>query len=265
MAAGWIDDARHALLLARGPSGAWPYRGTLAPATEPTALAALALPEAAPGAARWLESSQHADGSLGVSATLPEPCWATPHAILLWSAVGGFEPACARACAWLIGMRGVTSPRQPGAITAHDTGLDGWPWLSGTHPWLEPTAMAVLALAGRGHRGHPRVREGLRLIADRALPSGGWNYGNTAVFGRELRPQPAPTGLALLALARAGVRPRPSSGRPATSSMPSRPSARVPRSAGGCSAWPPGACALPRPTIGSPRAPRRRGTPPNSP
>jgi hypothetical protein len=48
---------------------------------------------------------------------------------------------------------------------------------------------------------HPRVREGLRLIRDRAIVSGGWNYGNNAAFGRDLRPQPAPTGLALLALA----------------------------------------------------------------
>jgi hypothetical protein len=42
------------------------------------------------------------------------------------------------------------------------------------------------------------------LILDRAIPGGGWNYGNKAVFGRTLRPQPGPTGLALLALAAYG-------------------------------------------------------------
>src|SRR5205823_2982446 len=62
-------------------------------------------------------------------------------------------------------------------------------------------ALAVLALRGEGLGDHPRVLEGLRLIRDRALTSGGWNYGNVSTFGRELRPQPGPTGLALLALA----------------------------------------------------------------
>ena len=61
--------------------------------------------------------------------------------------------------------------------------------------------MAVLALSRAGLAEHPRVQEGLRLIRDRAVRSGGWNYGNKAVFGRPLRPQPAPTGLALLTLA----------------------------------------------------------------
>jgi hypothetical protein len=39
------------------------------------------------------------------------------------------------------------------------------------------------------------------LLKDRLLPSGGCNYGNTIVFGQELRPHLQPTGLCLLALA----------------------------------------------------------------
>jgi hypothetical protein len=35
---------------------------------------------------------------------------------------------------------------------------------------------------------------------DRQLASGGWNYGNTTVFGTELAPMPESTGLALSAL-----------------------------------------------------------------
>ena len=70
--------------------------------------------------------------------------------------------------------------------------------------------MAVTALAAEGLGAHPRVEEGSRLILDRALPHGGWNYGNRRVFGQELRPHPGPTGLALLALAalRHEIRPR---------------------------------------------------------
>jgi hypothetical protein len=45
----------------------------------------------------------------------------------------------------------------------------------------------------------PEGRRGPRLIRDREIEAGGWNYGNKEVFGRELRPQPGPTGLALIA------------------------------------------------------------------
>ena len=39
------------------------------------------------------------------------------------------------------------------------------------------------------------------MMLDRQLPHGGWNYGNTYVFGRELRPMPESTGAALTGLA----------------------------------------------------------------
>ncbi len=58
-----------------------------------------------------------------------------------------------------------------------------------------------MALRREGLDAHPRVRDGIRLLIDRAIPTGGWNYGNSKVFGRCLRPQPGPTALALLALA----------------------------------------------------------------
>ena len=67
----------------------------------------------------------------------------------------------------------------------------GWPWVDGTHSWLEPTAWAVLALGRAGRGEHPRVAEGRALIADRAIGSGGWNYGNPSVFGAACAPIPA--------------------------------------------------------------------------
>jgi hypothetical protein len=82
----------------------------------------------------------------------------------------------------------------------HDSTLVGWPWVTGTHSWVEPTALAVLALKSAGESDHPRTREGVRLLHDRLLPSGGCNCGNTIVFGQELLPHIQPTGLALLAL-----------------------------------------------------------------
>jgi hypothetical protein len=38
------------------------------------------------------------------------------------------------------------------------------------------------------------------MILDRQLPGGGWNYGNTFVFGKQLMPIHECTGLALCAL-----------------------------------------------------------------
>jgi hypothetical protein len=123
--------------------------------------------------------------------------------LLLWNALTGLEKPRRRAVGWLLRQKGraMSPASDPDHIIGHDTSLIGWPWVWDTHSWLEPTAMAILALGREGYGDHRRVREGVRLICDRALPDGGWNYGNKAAFGTPLRPQPAPTGLALLALA----------------------------------------------------------------
>jgi hypothetical protein len=47
---------------------------------------------------------------------------------------------------------------------------------------------------------HERVQEAVRMLLDRQLPHGGWNYGNTSVFGKELHPMPESTGAALAGL-----------------------------------------------------------------
>jgi hypothetical protein len=59
----------------------------------------------------------------------------------------------------------------------------------------------VLALRVAGHGQHDRIREGILMMLDRQLPHGGWNYGNTTVYGRELHPMPESTGAALSGLA----------------------------------------------------------------
>jgi hypothetical protein len=182
-------------------------------AVEPTALVALGLLAAqdeangqrtltkARAAAAWLAGLQDGDGSLGVSAELREPGWPTPYAILLWAALSMYPAERQRAVSWLLAQEGTTTERRDDGVIGHDPSISGWPWKSGTHSWVEPTAFAVLALRRAGLHQHPRVREGVRLLYDRAVPSGGWNYGNRVVFGRTLRAQPGPTGLALLALA----------------------------------------------------------------
>jgi hypothetical protein len=132
---------------------------------------------------------------------LPKPRWTTPLAILFWSATEGGGSSRDKAVNWLLTQKGTTWKPTGQSPYGHDTRIIGWPWVDDTHSWLEPTAMAVLALRRCGLANHIRVRDGQRLIRDRAIRSGGWNYGNSAVFDADLRPQPAPTGMALLALA----------------------------------------------------------------
>ena len=105
----------------------------------------------------------------------------------------------ARAVRWLLSISGAASPRN--VDLGHDTTLKGWPWVEGTHSWIEPTAFSLLALKATGQQAHPRGREAVRLLIDRILPDGGCNYGNTAVLGQTLRPHLEPTGVTLLALA----------------------------------------------------------------
>jgi hypothetical protein len=218
----WVDRARRELLSRRGPDGSWGYRDGGSPAVEPTALASLALLategdpassaagprelSVARAAATWLAGLQREDGSLPAAAGPSMPGWATPYAMLVWSRLAGFGDRRRRARGWLMSFEGRPMPSSaPGrGVLGHDPTLIGWPWVGGTHSWLEPTAMAILALCNEGCRDHPRVHRGLSLIRDRAIPGGGWNYGNNVVFGHRLRPQPGPTGIALLALAARG-------------------------------------------------------------
>ena len=189
------------------------------PATEPTALAAWALArrgrlEPAERAANWLLRAQSSEGSVGINADHDWPRWPTPLAVLAWSALDraargistesahreAYKRAIDMAVGWMLRHKGKTLPRDA-SVLGHDTELVAWPWVEGTHSWIEPTAMHVLALKTIGRADHPRTREAVAMLPDRQLKTGGCNYGNTVVLGQRLRPHVQPTGLALLALA----------------------------------------------------------------
>jgi hypothetical protein len=191
----------------------WAYTAGAGPATEPTALAALALvghgrAAAAQKAGDLLVQRQEAAGSLGIGTGEQAPHWGTALAVLAWCAAGkahGAETGASkyaqpieRAVEWILSVAGQIMPRSPDL--GHDTTLKGWPWVEGTHSWIEPTAYCVLALRATGRASHNRTREAVHLLIDRLLLDGGCNYGNTMVLGQTLRPQLEPTGLALLAL-----------------------------------------------------------------
>jgi len=211
----WQEQARRELAEIKSGRCGWSYRRGGVPCVEPTVLACLALMVSGDegtraddlshsrAAADWLATIQRPDGRLPVSEVLDGPGWTTPFAILFWCTLAIHERERARAVNWLLSRAGNAGDRDDvaRAVVGHDQTLAGWPWVEGTHSWIEPTAMSMLALGRAGLGDHPRVATGARMILDRALPHGGWNCGNKIVFGRELRPQPVPTAVSLLALA----------------------------------------------------------------
>lgn len=191
------------------------YRPGTPQCSEGVALAALALcahgrPQQALEPLGWLRERQQPQGRVGISAKLDEPGWPTCWAILAWTAYhrslreqsprGPFADAIDAGLQWLGTISGKPLPRS--LEMGHDTTLVGWPWVIGTHSWLEPTCLAVLAMRATREDQSERFREAVRLLEDRLLPTGGANYGNTLVFQQELLPHPQPTGLSLLALAK---------------------------------------------------------------
>lgn len=186
------------------------YGPTDGPATEPSALAALALAgsnrwNSVWQVADWLSSFQAADGSVGVRPREKQPCWPTSLAVLTWNTLRDtngerlFQAHIDRGVGWMVTHQGVKLAHD--AVRGHDGMLEAWPWVDDTHAWVEPTALHVLALKAVGLGDHPRTRSAVAMLFDRQLPSGGFNYGNTTILGRQLRPHLQPTGIALLALA----------------------------------------------------------------
>ena len=74
-----------------------------------------------------------------------------------------------------------------------DNRLQAWPWVDGTASWVEPTAWCLLLLK-RVRSQSPsleaaeRIRVGEQLLFDRVCHEGGWNYGNSEVYGQKLWP-----------------------------------------------------------------------------
>ncbi len=216
----WLDT-----VLARlSDATVWGYLVAGPTAAEPAALSALALTAhgrhaAAQAPLKWLHGQQAANGGVGVLGGDPDPAWPTAWSVLAWQAAAGVQPgyrshddspgddtqgnshraAAQRGADWLLETRGKPLPKS--LDLGHNSALIGWPWVLGTHSWIEPTAMAVLALKATGQQAHARTLEAVRLLIDRLLPDGGCNYGNTSVLGQTLRSHIEPSGLCLWALA----------------------------------------------------------------
>lgn len=184
--------------------------------SEPTGFCAMALLSAGRErpflrALEFLKACLQKQGSVGLDPQDGEGNWMAYAALLAFQAFGA-AAELRLLTAWILGFTDASSRLPPASLAAikadyrFDASIPGWPWTPGTSGWVEPTAMFVAALLRSGvARSHLRIRQGLALILDRRIPSGGWNYGNPYNGTLELEPTLLSTNLALTALAAAGI------------------------------------------------------------
>ncbi|MGE3808317.1 MAG: DUF362 domain-containing protein [Gemmataceae bacterium] len=193
--------------------GGWGYFAGQPAHLEPTCFALLALsgnPDrfrtAIQRGLTILQQSARADGSYALLRGRAKAIWPTALVLFTKVALGVPEEEILRVAARLLQISGIV-PDDPLTYELHDfdARIPGWGWAEGNFSWVEPTAWACLALRRAGFSGHPRVRDGLRLLLDRAYDDGGINYGNRKIFGKLLEPVPGPTALMLLALQGVGL------------------------------------------------------------
>ncbi len=181
-------------------------------AAEPTAISALMaigydMPVIAKAACERLMHAQLSGGEVSVYLDDQGPYWPTSLAVIAWHQYAqrfadDFAASCVeardRGIDHLLGCGGEVIPRNK--IIGHNSELQGWPWVLGTHSWLEPTALALMALRHTGHQSHARAIEAAELLLDRQLTTGGANYGNTFVLGQLLRAHVLPSAMSVVAL-----------------------------------------------------------------
>jgi hypothetical protein len=179
-------------------------------------------------ARRLLANAQGKDGRVCVSPQYPDACWPTPLAVLAWHGAPEYDEPRSKAVRFLleVDQLGVLDGPQTGE--SHDVTIRGWPWIAKTHPWVEPTAYALMALRVCGCGTHSRTADAVRLLIDRQLADGGWNVGTTVTFGKQMWPTPEATGLGLQALA--GFVPKPAVERSITYLRSQLPALNAPMS-----------------------------------
>ncbi len=140
------------------------------------------------------------DGRIMTRTDAPASWWTSSLAVLAYHGID--SKIMTDASTFLLQSGGEALYHQPeyDPIVGHDMSLVGWSWIENTHSWVVPTSYALLALNAVALKEHPRIDEARRLLLNRQLPNGGWNYGNTRIFDKVLKPLPECTGLALEAL-----------------------------------------------------------------
>ena len=204
------------LLKRQFPSGGWSYFGSRQSCVESTSLAVLAPARDGQNASiagtEHLLRSQERDGGWPAFIGDLESAWVTALVLCTLNTTSDFAVARERALQWLMMERGreghwfwrwkfKTADRN----VRFDPDKYGWPWVSGSASWVIPTAFSVIALkqftvCNRSEPSEKRIRLCLDMLLDRVCAGGGWNSGNSIVYGVPLPAHVEATAIALLAL-----------------------------------------------------------------
>jgi hypothetical protein len=217
-----MDEAVKPILDAQNRDGGWGFLQGRSSNTESTSLCLLAL-ESLGGEQRaanikrgldWLMQRQRSEGSWSLNDSSTDASWTTALAIIALSRFPHYRERTAVAAQWLLKQEG----RTPGILAqlisafafqkktvALNPDLKGWAWAPRTFSWVEPTSYALIALKKMrsylaGTNVEERIHQGELMIYDRMCDGGGWNYGNSKVFGEALWPYPDVTAVGLIAL-----------------------------------------------------------------
>src|SRR5215467_643923 len=217
-----IDEAVQLLLDQQNADGGWGAVKGRVSNTESTAFAVMALEslqrtelhgKAAAGL-DWLSRHQDGNGSWRLNDVTASGSWSTATAILCMSMFPEWRDRALRGARWALTQKGsslgwlgslVTWFMGQKDVNKINMDLKGWPWASGSFSWVEPTSYFLIGIkrlrfALSGTNVDDRIGQGELMIYDRVCEEGGWNYGNSKVYGEALWPYPDITALVLIAL-----------------------------------------------------------------
>jgi hypothetical protein len=201
------------LISAQHASGGWGYSTGLKPVVEPTAAVLLAIrdePLANNSFQRgltWLLNCQHKDGGWGINEDDPESGWQTAWALIALRYSTQNKDSISKAVEWLTTVSTSEITREefqkPDVPKSNNVGAFVWPWLPGQVGWIEPTAMAVLALEGitNSQLADVRINAAHSYFLQNRTPDGGWDIGNIGPLDTTVIPRAFPSVLVLMALA----------------------------------------------------------------
>jgi hypothetical protein len=197
-------------------SGGWSFFGSEQASTEVSCLSSLALASDSAGSASrgitFLLNSQLRAGDWPSFEGDLEGSWTTALALCCLNAMNDPSDAREKASKWLLEQRGREGHwfwrwkfKNADRNVQFNPDRYGWPWVPGANSWIIPTGFSVIGLkqftvCSPSEESQTRLRLGVEMILDRACPGGGWNEGNSIVYGVPLRPHIDATAIALLAL-----------------------------------------------------------------
>lgn len=196
-----IQLAQEFLMESHIPGAGWGYHSQSPQAyPEPTCYSLLALTDTSfspTDSLNWLSSLVNSDGQL-ILPNDDSPNWGTAHLIITLSRLNQLPETRQSSIKWLLTWQ--SNYVETSEVVMLDGDLIGWPWISDTFSWVQPTSYATLALKLSDLKSHKRVKDAEALLFDRMCVQGGWNFGNPIILGRQIDPEPADTAIAMIAL-----------------------------------------------------------------